>query len=301
MMTRWFWRFAAGAAVLAGGGLLAFWTLTGPGVPDRNLDGLTGSVERGAYVARLSGCIACHTNAKAGGQVLAGGAGIETPFGTFHAPNITPHPKDGIGQWTLKQFSRAMTAGVGPDGRHYFPSFPYPFYTKLSDQEIADLWAAVRSVPPMPGAAPDHDLAFPFGFRAGADLWKRLFLDPAPLEPDPGRSDVWNRGRYLAEGPAHCGACHTPRNLLGGRNTGQRFAGGKASGNETVPAITAAALGARGWTVDDLSYALQTGIMPDGDVFGGSMAEVVRDGTRFWTPDDRTAIATYLMQSPAAR
>lgn len=286
--------FVAAAALLLGGGGLGVWAAQGPDVPARILTGLVGDAERGAYVARLGGCIACHTDAKAGGAMLAGGAGLATPFGTFHAPNITPHPTDGIGGWTLDQFARAMTGGVAPDGGHYFPSFPYTHYTRLSDQDLVDLWVGLRAVPAVAGRAPDHALTFPFGYRAGAAVWQRLFFEPGQMDPVPGRSPRFERGRYLAEGPGHCGACHTPRNLLGGQSEDARFQGGTAAGTERVPAITRLALEAEDWTLDDVAYALQTGIKPDGDVLGGSMAEVIRDATQYWTSADREAVAAYL-------
>lgn len=283
------------AVALVGGGGLAVWVVGAPDAPERDLTGLVGTVERGAYVARLAGCIACHTDVKAGGAVLAGGAEIKTDFGRFFAPNITPDPEDGIGGWSLNDFSRALTAGLAPDGQHYFPSFPYAFYSRLTDRDIVDLWAAVQSVPAVSGGPPAHDLRFPFGVRSGVGLWKRLFFEPGRLEPIEGRSESWNRGRYLARGPAHCGACHTPRNLLGGRETGRRYAGAVGPGAEKIPPITPDALAAEGWAADDIVYALRSGIMPDGDVFGGAMAEVVRDGTRFWSDADLAALVEYIL------
>jgi mono/diheme cytochrome c family protein len=157
-----------------------------------------------------------------------------------------------------------------------------------------DLWAAVRSVPAVAGDVPPHDLAPPYNLRSGLAAWKRLFFDPGPLSPVPGRSDAWNRGRYLAEGPAHCAACHAPRNVAGALAS-ERLSGGDGPGDETVPPITPEALADGGWTADDLVYALRTGITPSGDLFGGSMAEVVRDGTRYWTDADLTAIVEYLL------
>ena len=283
-----------GAALAIAGGLFGLWLIQGPDAIDRNLDGLEGNIKRGAYVARLSGCIACHTNIKEGGAVLAGGAAIETEFGRFYAPNITPDQDDGIGKWALEDFSRALTAGQSPKDDHYFPSFPYAFYSRLTNQDIVDLWAAVQSVPAVAGKAPEHDLVFPFGFRAGAAAWQRLFLTQGESPPDPTRDELWNRGRYLAQGPAHCGACHTPRNLLGARDQDQLYEGGLGPKNAKVPAITPEALEKGGWTKKNLSYALRTGLLPDGDAFGGAMAEVVRDGTRFWSNRDLEALATFL-------
>lgn len=289
-MRRTGWIAAAVALAVAAGGA-GTWLIAGPAAPPRDLAGLVGDVNRGAYVARLAGCIPCHTDAQAGGAVLAGGAPLKTAFGTFYGPNITPHERDGIGAWTLEQFAAALTEGRAPDGSHYYPSFPYPFYTRLSDQDITDLWAAVRSVPAVAGRAPAHDLAFPYRVRAGLGAWKRLYLDP---EPAP---DAWPRGRYLAE-VAHCGACHTPRTALGGRDADQRFAGAPTPGGGTAPAITGAALREAGWTAKDLAYSLASGVKPDGDVYGGAMARVVHGGTQFWSATDRDALAVYLFDGP---
>lgn len=294
------WKVASlfgGVVVLLGSATIAASVVMAPKSVERELTDLTADVNRGAYVARLAGCIACHTDSKSGGAVLAGGAEIKTDFGSFYAPNITPHPDEGIGRWTIGDFERALTEGESPDGRHYFPSFPYTFYTRLTAQDIVDLWAAVRSVPPVATSAPEHDLHFPFGFHQGVAVWKAMYFDAGDLEPVGGKSDAWNRGRYLARGPAHCGACHTPRNLLGARETAQRYEGGIGPGGEKIPAITPGALSSEGWAQEDLVYALRTGIMPDGDVFGGSMVEVIRDGTRFWSDADLSALAEYLMDS----
>jgi mono/diheme cytochrome c family protein len=297
-MRKYAWLIG-GVVAIVGSATIAAKTVESPSLQSRDLTALTGSVDQGAYVARLAGCIACHTDAKSGGAILAGGAEIATDFGSFYAPNITPHPEDGIGNWTLDDFARALREGLSPDNQHYFPSFPYTFYTRLTDQDIVDLWAAVRSVPPVANRPPEHELSFPFGFHEGVGIWKIMFFDPRQLEPVEGKSEAWNRGRYLARGPAHCGACHTPRNLLGGRETDQRYGGGVGPESEKIPPITPEALVADGWTRDDLVYALRTGIMPDGDVFGGSMVEVVRDSTRFWSDTDLAALVEYLMDSEA--
>jgi mono/diheme cytochrome c family protein len=282
-------------AIIVGAGIFGAWLFEGPSVQERNLAGLKGDVQRGAYVARLSGCIACHNDAKRGGKVLAGGAKIASDFGDFYAPNITPHPKDGIGTWSLQDFSRALTAGVNPNSeQHYFPAFPFPFYTRLKNQDIVDLWAAVQSVPSVEGKSPVHNIKFPFGYRQGVAVWDRLFFEPGELKKRPDKSEKWNRGRYLAEAPAHCGACHTPRNLLGARKTDQPFQGGVGPGKEKIPPITKTALKMQKWTPEALAFGLRSGIMPDGDTFGGSMAEVIKDSTRFWSNEDLAALAEYL-------
>ncbi|MEX5565999.1 cytochrome c [Pseudophaeobacter sp. 1A16562] len=257
-----------------------------------------GDVNRGAYLARASGCIACHSNFEAGGAPLVGGAPLKTDFGTFYPPNLTSDPEHGIGGWTAESFAKAIRQGIGPDGEPYFPAFPYPFYAEFPDQDIADLWAAFQTVAPVPEAAPDHAVGFPFNQRWGLKLWRAAFFHDPGTEPLPGRSAAWNRGRELVRGAAHCGACHTPRNLAGGRDPDAAFAGNDAlPGGSKAPSIRAADLAKNGWTVSSLSYALQTGLTPSGDAFGGSMAEVVREGTRFLTPKDREAIATYLLDA----
>lgn len=255
-----------------------------------------GNVARGAYLARASGCIACHTDIEGGGKPLAGGAPLKTEFGTFYAPNLTTDKEQGIGSWTLTQFAAALRHGESPAGTPYYPAFPYTFYTRLSDQDIADLWAAFLTVPPVDQASRPHQLSFPFNIRQGISLWQDMFLESRPFRPVEAQDERYNRGKYLVESAAHCAACHSPRNLFGALDKDQLFNGGPSllEGKGSVPAITAEALAEAGWTESDLSYALQSGIKADGDVFGGSMSEVVRDGTSFLQKQDLDAIAYYL-------
>ncbi len=278
----------------------AVYVLGGYGIAERTVTVLDGDAERGAYVLRLAGCVACHTDAKGGGGLLAGGAPIKTPFGTFVAPNITPDPETGIGGWTAEQFATAVTAGVAPDGSYYFPVFPYASYARMTDRDVADLWAYLQTVPPVTHEAAGNDIPFPFGFRPLLAGWQTLFLDPGPFEPDPDRSDEWNRGAYLVTGPSHCGECHTPRNILGGPESDRALAGSTAGpGGEKVPGITPESKGFSTWSRGDLVFALRFGLMPDGDSFSGSMGEVVRDGTSHFTERDLNAIAEYLIPAPA--
>ncbi|EPX77554.1 Putative diheme cytochrome c-553 [Litoreibacter arenae DSM 19593] len=257
-----------------------------------------GDVDRGAYLARASGCIACHTNTEDGGAPLAGGAPLKTDFGKFYPPNLTTDLEFGMGSWTIEQFAKAVRQGISPDGDPYYPTFTYPFYANFTDQDIADLWAAFQTVPAVNQSTLPHDTAFPFNQRWGLKLWRAAFLAPTNVEPVPDKSDAWNRGKLLVRGAAHCAACHTPRNLAGARISSKRFTGnallpvgGKA------PSILPDDLEAEGWNVDDLAYALRSGVTPSGDVFGGSMAEVVQLGTRFLTDDDLKAMAIYIMDS----
>ena len=255
-----------------------------------------GDAGRGAYLARMSGCIACHTDIKNGGAPLAGGLELETDFGKFYSPNLTTSKTEGMGDWTIEMFAQAVRQGVSPEGKPYYPAFPFPFYSKLNDQDIADLWAAFKTVPPVETPSKEHEMKFPFNFRDGLKLWRAAFVDFSSFERESEKSDLWNRGKYIVEGPAHCGACHTPRNFAGARQVEQRLHGAdKLPNGGKSPAINAEALRAGDWTVSSLAYALKTGIKPDGDVFGGSMVEVVRDGTSFLSNEDLSAIATYLL------
>jgi len=281
---------ALGAVVL---GAIAAWPIGREPAPI----GMPGNVERGAYLARASGCIACHTDFEGGGTPLAGGVKLDTPFGALYSPNLTTDPEFGIGDWTIQEFAKAVRQGVSPDGEAYYPAFTYPFYANFSDQDIADLWAAFQTVPAVSEPAPGHEMAFPFNQRWGLKLWRAAFLEPPRTAPVEGNDPVWNRGRELVEGATHCAACHTGRNFLGARNSDtDHFAGNPSlPGGNKAPAIDHETLRSRDWTVDAIAYALKTGITPSGDAFGGSMGEVVQQGTRFLTAEDRQAIATYLM------
>lgn len=281
-----------GVAVGVGAGILALWPI---GTEEPSVFP-AGDATRGAYLARASGCVACHTNTAARGPALAGGAPLDTPFGTFVPPNITPDRVAGIGTWTIQDFAKAIRQGISPSGDPYYPVFIYSFYAGFTDQDIADLWEAVRTVPPVSEAAPPHDVGFPFSFRSGLKLWRAAYLETPDTSALAGASSPWNRGRLLVEGAAHCAACHSGRNLAGGLDPDARFAGNdRLPGGSRAPSILAPDLVQRGWTVKNLAYALKTGLLPSGDAFGGSMAEVVAEGTSFLTDADREAIATYLL------
>lgn len=277
----------------AGAGAVLAWPIGKPEPVIR----LTGDAGRGAYLARASGCITCHTDFAKDGAPLAGGVEIKTPFGPMFSPNITTDPLTGIGSWTQEQFAKAVRQGISPMGQPYYPAFPYAFYASFTDQEIADLWAAFQTLPAVAQPSKPHGLGFPFNQRAGLKLWRAVYLEPPATSPVPENGDLWNRGRLLVEGAGHCAACHTGRNLVGARKSGtERFQGNPdLPDGSKAPAIDAKTLKMRGWDVTNLSYALQTGVMPDGDAFGGSMGKVVLYGTSFLTRQDRDAIATYLL------
>jgi mono/diheme cytochrome c family protein len=255
-----------------------------------------GDAKRGEYLAKAGGCVGCHTEAKEAAQPYAGGRALKTPFGTFFGPNITPHPQAGIGRWTEEDFIRAMRFGVRPDGAHYYPAFPYPSFTRILDQDLRDLWAYLRNVPPSGRASRPHELRFPFAWRWLVRGWKLLFFNPGPFAADPGRDARLNRGAYLVNALGHCGECHTPRNFLGGPKRGREFAGAKLSGRDGSPNLTPTRLKKK----DDAEVKdfLVTGMTPDGDVAAESMAEVVRNTTSQLTPQDLDAVVAYLRSLP---
>jgi len=263
--------------------------------PARDLT-LAGDVTRGEYIIRLGGCVACHTDIANEGAYLAGGVAIKTQFGDFTPPNITPDPDAGIGGWTLAEFSDAMSNGKGPGMLdHLYPAFPYDNYTLMTDQDIVDLYAALMAVEPVAVPAPGHRLAFPFNMRVLMLGWKNMFFKPERFEIDPARSELWNRGKYLANGPGHCSACHTPRNALGGRDDARAFAGGEGTPGGKVPGITKARLQAEDYDRAGLVDALKTGFTPGFNVLGGTMAEVIEEATSHWTDNDLDAVAAYLL------
>lgn len=258
------------------------------------------AVNRGKYVFDAGGCAGCHTDSKAGGAALAGGVALESPFGTFYAPNITPDPSYGIGRWADRDFLRAMRDGIGPDGRHYYPAFPYTTYTGATDRDLLDLKAYLFAQPPVAQASRPHEVGLPFSIRPLLWLWKLLNFDPGRWRPDATKSANWNRGSYLVEALAHCHECHTPRNFLGGLDRSRWLAGARlGDGKSLAPNLTPHEQGLARWSESDITLALEFGFTPDGEAFGGVMGEVVRSTTSRLTAADRTAIAAYLKALPA--
>lgn len=288
------WRVIIGLALIVGIGLAVYFLKPVTG-PERDLT-LTADATRGAYIIRLGGCVACHTDIKNDGAHLAGGVPLETPFGAFVPPNITPDLVAGIGDWSLEEFSNAMSNGKGPGLlNHYYPAFPYDNYTLMSDQDVVDLYAALMEEEPISTPAPPHQVSFPFNIRAAMLGWKNLFFKPERFSEDTTRSARWNRGNYLANGPAHCSACHTPRNFLGGRDDGRAFAGGEGTPGGRVPGIDRERLVAEGYDIAGLTEALKTGFTPGFNLLGNAMGEVIEESTSHWTDEDVDAISAYLL------
>jgi mono/diheme cytochrome c family protein len=257
-----------------------------------------GNAKNGEYLAKAAGCLGCHTQVRKDAVAFAGGRALKTPFGTFFGPNITPHPQAGLGRWTEADFMRAMRLGVRPDGAHYYPAFPYPSFTRVTDGDLRDLWAFLRTLPPNSRPNQAHELRFPFNWRYLILGWKWLFFTPGPFTSDKGRTPLVNRGAYLAEALGHCGECHTARNLLGGPKRDRHLAGTrKGPEGKGVPNLTPTRL--KKWNDAELKEFLETGLDPEGDVVGETMGEVIRNTTSRLTPEDLAALIAYLRALPA--
>jgi mono/diheme cytochrome c family protein len=253
-------------------------------------------VARGRYVAIVGDCAACHT--APGGAAFAGGLKLATPFGTIVAPNITPDRETGIGAWTDREFADAMRRGIGRGGAHLYPAMPYPAYTIMTDQDIADLRAYLATIQPASHKVVANQLPFPFDIRAGMMAWNAVEFSPHSFRPDAAKSAEWNRGAYLVEGPGHCGTCHTGKDWLGG-DSGKKLAGSDVTG-WYAPALDGdkrTGLGA--WSVEDIVAYLKTG-WGGGQAAAGPMAEVVADSTSHMSDADLKAMAVYLKDQPAA-
>jgi mono/diheme cytochrome c family protein len=261
----------------------------------------TDAVLRGEYVFHAGACDSCHTDHLNHGAFLAGGRRMDTEFGTFFVPNITPDEETGTGDWSAEDFRRAMIEGRTPTGSHYYPVFPYRWYTGMTGQDLADLWAYLRSVPPVRNRVRPHELPFPFNLRFLLLGWKLINFDQGETVHDPERSEAWNRGAYLINHLGHCGACHTPKMLLGAVFRSDKFLAGSEviPGPYPAPNITAHDVtGIGDWTVDDVVRALKRSIRPDGVPIRGPMAEYVNSGSSYLAEEDLAAAAIYLLSIP---
>jgi mono/diheme cytochrome c family protein len=263
--------------------------------------GAEGYIKSGEYIFKAAGCAGCHTREKPKGKFLAGGRRMKTSFGSFYTPNITPDPNHGIGDWSFSDFVAAMREGETRDGSVYYPAFPYASYTGMTDGDLRDLWAYLRSVPAVAEANREHELTFPFNIRFSVRFWRWLYFDSARFKTDPRRSPVWNRGAYLVRALGHCGECHTPRNLIGGLDKTRELAGNKnAPDGKRVSNITPhSKKGIGDWSENDIISLLQDGGLPDGDFVGGAMTEVVENSTSQLAQEDLRAIAVFLKALPA--
>ena len=247
-------------------------------------------VKRGAALAALGDCITCHTAPS--GQAFAGGRAVTTPFGAIYATNITPDADTGIGRWPESAFRRAMREGVDREGRQLYPAFPYDHFTLVNDDDIQALYAYMMTRDPVHATSPANELSFPFNIRPLVAGWKFLFFRQGPYQSDPAQSAQWNRGAYLVDGLAHCGACHSPRNDLGAERKEARFSGGNADGWAAYALDQSAPAPVR-WDEKAIAFFLHNGWHPAHGVAHGAMAPVVDDLASI--PDsDIAAIATYM-------
>lgn len=257
------------------------------------------AVARGAYLAAAASCDACHTDKKASTPRFSGGRALETRFGTFYGPNITPDPVTGIGKWSEMDLLRAMREGKDPQGHYLYPIFPYPAFTGMSDRDIGDIYAFLMSQKPVDRMSRPEEVKLLLHWRDVLIGWRALFFTPGPLKPDPKQSTEWNRGHYLAEAVVHCQECHTPRNFLGGLDRKHAYAGNPHApdGNEAPDITSDPKEGIGDWKIEDVVEVLKSGMTPEGDYVGQGMSEVV-DGTSQLTDADRHAIAAYIKSLP---
>ena len=276
----------------------AFWFFTMPAsVTASALPAYSPNVQNGKTMFFIGGCASCHATPDQDDPIrLGGGRELKSPYGSFYPPNISSDSKDGIGSWTEAQFVTAIWKGTSPDGRHYFPSFPYTSYQRMKLDDVRDLFAYLKTLPAAQGKVRDHDLRFPLNVRRMLGLWKLRYLDGKPFARNPAQNEPWNRGAYLVNGPGHCAECHSPRDAFGGIIERQRFAGGPSlDGEGFVPNITQAGIG--DFSADDIEEVLATGSTPDGDSVGGEMGAVVRNTSQL-AKGDRAAIAAYIKSLP---
>jgi len=286
--------------VLAIIGAAAFYVLTIPSVlPETALAQREPDLVNGVTLFHAGGCASCHaTPGQEDKSRLGGGLALKTHFGTFYAPNISPDPRYGIGAWSELDFVNAMLRGVGRNGEHLYPSFPYTSYQRMTVNDVRDLFAFMKTLPPETTPSKPHDLPFPFNFRRALGLWKLVYLDGKAFVPDPNREAQMNRGAYLVEGPGHCAECHSPRDILGGIKPERRFAGGPdPEGKGWVPNLTPHEDGLAAWSENDIAYLLESGFTPEYDSVGGSMADVVANTSKL-SAEDRAAMAAYLKSLP---
>lgn len=298
------WRKAL-AGVLAAGvaGAAAVWALNhrdeSPIREEQRFAPTAEQIERGRYLAQAGNCIACHTTR--GGADYAGGRGIDTPFGTIYASNLTPDAETGLGRWTPDHFWRAMHNGRSRDGRLLYPAFPYPNYTQVTREDADALFAFLQSLPPVAQQNRPHALRFPYNTQAALALWRALFFSPGEFEPQADRPAEWNRGAYLVRGLGHCTACHGERNVFGATSGGLELGGGLIPmQNWYAPSLAAAhEAGVAGWDTAHVAALLQDGVSPRASVMG-PMAEVVFSSTQYLTQADARAMAVFLKDLPQA-
>ena len=296
----------AGVWVIRGPGPLAF--AGGPNVAladyhEANPAGVPAAlaqaspVERGAYLAKAADCMVCHTTP--GGKEYAGGLGFKLPFGTLYSTNITPDKETGIGNYSDQDFLNAIHRGIREDGARLYPAMPFTSYTYMTDADALAIKAYLFGLPPVHAPDPDNTLAFPFNQRWAMGFWSALFNPDTRFEPDTSKSPQWNRGAYLAEALAHCGECHTPRNLAFALDNRKKFAGALTAGWRAYNITSDKTTGIGGWRDDDLVAYLTTGHAAGHGSASGPMGEAVDHSFGQFAPEDIRSLVAYLRSVPA--
>lgn len=272
------------AAIVAG-------VLAADPLPARGQDNSFAQVERGRYAVATANCQGCHT--VPGEEPFAGGRGLETPFGTIYTPNITFEPETGIGLWSKDDFWGAMHNGKAPDGSNLYPAFPYPHFTKMPRDEVDAIYDFLATLDPVKKEKPENELPFPLNRRMPLSVWNWMFFEPGAFEPDPAKSEAWNRGAYLVEGPGHCAGCHTEKNFAGADKESRHLKGGNLE-NWAAPDIRGGRHGGlEDWSEDDIVEFLKTGRNERTAAFS-IMSEVIELSTQLMSDADLRAIAVYL-------
>ena len=266
-------------------------------VPARAQGTTYSTIERGRYLVNAGDCASCHT--AEGGKPYAGGLAVPTPFGTIYSTNITPDPATGIGKWSEQDFYKAMHDGIRRDGKHLYPAFPYPWFTKVSRADVHAIKAFLDTVTPVRQQNKPTELPWPLSVREVMAGWNKLYFHEGAFKPDPKKSEQWNRGAYLVEGLGHCGACHTDTNLLGAPKTADKLKGGDFGEHWYAPGLTSNLRdGLGGWSAAEIVEYLKTGANAK-SAAGGPMAEVVKNSTQYLSDVDLNAIAVYLKDVPS--
>lgn len=256
------------------------------------------TVRHGEYMTRAGDCISCHTAPD--GKPYAGGLAMRTPFGTIYTPNITPDDETGIGTWTEDDFYRSLHDGVGKHGEYLYPVMPFTFYANITREDVDAVYHYLRSVEPVSKRNRDVDFRFPFDVRVSMLGWRELYFHPQTFAPVPQKSDEWNRGAYLVEGPGHCGACHSARNALGAIDKDRTYTGATVDGWFALNLTENLQSGLGSWSVDELAEFLKAGASKSKGVTAfGPMEEVVHNSLQYLTEADIRAMAVYLKSIPA--
>lgn len=281
---------------------LSWWLLRPEPLPAFDVTGnnvTEADIRRGEYLVNIAGCVSCHTDKDGDGAYLAGGLKLETPFGIFFAPNITPDKENGIGAWSFADFARAMHLGTAPAGARYYPVFPYTSYTQISIPDLRAMYDYLQTTPPARTRNRPHETPWYIN-RLLMPAWQALFFRPGGFQAT-AHDETLDRGAYIVNALTHCSECHTPRNLLGATRP-KLFLAGTDDGpdGDPVPNITSSEAGGIGdWDEDELSLYLEEGELPDGDYAGGAMVDVIDNSTSVMEPPDLAAVVRYILSVPA--